>query len=272
MTEEKQHTNFVESNLDELENKSLYIIREAAAQFKNPGILWSVGKDATVMLWLIRKAFLGKVPFPVIHVDTGHKFPEMYAMRDQYAKTWNLNLKIEQAEFVADPTQHRERCGEIKANALRAAIQKNNFDAIFVGIRRDEHVLRTKERFFSPRDKEFKWDYKDQPTEMWGLLNNTLQDGEHMRVHPILDWNELDVWRYIQKENIPVNPLYYSNNGYRYRSLGCVPCTKPNPSAAATVAAIIEELKTTTTSERSGRLSAREQTFVMQKLRSLGYF
>ncbi len=270
--EGKKQINFVEANLEELENKSLYVIREAAAQFKNIGILWSMGKDATTMLWMIRKAFLGKIPFTVLHVDTGHKFKEMYAMRDRYAKEWGLKLVVEQAEFVEDPDKHRERCGEIKANALRAAIQKHKFDAIFVGIRRDEHVLRTKERFFSPRDKEFKWDYKEQPLGMWGLLNDTLEEGEHMRIHPLLDWNELDLWRYIKKENIPINELYLSKGGYRYRSLGCVPCTRPVPSEAKDVDEIIAELRTTEFSERSGRLSAREQTEVMQKLRALGYF
>jgi sulfate adenylyltransferase subunit 2 len=270
--EERKHINFVEGDLNELENKSLYIIREAAAQFKNIGILWSMGKDATVMLWLIRKAFLGKVPFKVVHVDTGHKFPAMYAMRDKYKEEWNLNLDVEKSRFVEDPDEHREQCGEIKATALKKAIQKHNFDAIFVGIRRDEHVLRTKERFFSPRDKEFKWDHTEQPTEMWGLLNNNLEEGEHMRVHPLLDWNELDLWRYIKRENIPINPLYFSKDGYRYRSLGCMPCTKPIPSTANNVDEMIEELKTTEYSERSGRLSNREKTFVMQRLRGLGYF
>ena len=268
----EQKNKFVEMNLDELENKSFYVIREAAAQFKNVGILWSMGKDATVMLWMIRKAFLGKVPFKVIHVDTGHKFPEMYETRDKYAKEWNLNLDIEKAEYVADPEKHRERCGEIKANAVKEAVSKHKFDAIFVGIRRDEHVLRTKERYYSPRDKNFQWDYQNQPAEMWGILNNILEEGEHMRIHPLLDWNELDIWRYIKKESIPVNSLYFSKSGNRYRSLGCVPCTKPVPSNASNVDEIIDELKTTEFSERSGRLSAREQTYIMQKLRALGYF
>ena len=269
---ETEKKNFVKGDLEELERKSLYVIREAAAQFKNPGILWSVGKDATVMLYMIRKAFHKKIPFKIVHLDTGHKFPEMYEMRDKLAKEWGFKVIVEKARYVEDPEQHRAECGEIKAEGVKDIIKKHNFDAIFVGIRRDEHVLRTKERFFSPRDKNFKWDYKEQPTEMWSLLNNTLQDGEHMRVHPLLDWNEYDLWRYIKKENIPVNPLYFSEEGHRHRSLGCVPCTKATPSDAADVDAIIKELQVTDYSERSGRKSKREETHVMQKLRALGYF
>tara|TARA_Y100000310_G_C20670869_1_gene810209 strand:+ start:119 stop:913 length:795 start_codon:yes stop_codon:yes gene_type:complete len=261
-----------ERNIEELENKSIYIIREAAAQFKNLGILWSMGKDATVLLYLIRKAFLGKVPFTVVHIDTGHKFPEMYAMRDKYKEDWNLNLIVENARYVKDPDLHREQCGEIKAEAIRATIKKNSFDAIFVGIRKDEHVLRNKERIFSPRDIQFKWNYTSAPLEMWDTFNNALQPGEHMRIHPLLNWSEVDIWKYIEKENIPVNPLYFSKKGERFRSLGCIPCTKSFSSTASNIGEIIEELKVSQSSERGGRLSSREQLEVMQRLRAMGYF
>ena len=262
--------------LEELENKSLHIIREASTQFKNIAALWSCGKDSTTLLWLCRKAFFGKVPFPVIHIDTGYKFPEMYKFRDRIAKEWGLKLLIAKNEEAINkgvsPKDGRfECCTQLKTLALKQLLEKYKFNAIFLAIRRDEHGIRAKERYFSPRDKNFRWDYKNQPPEIWDLFKGIFEDGVHVRVHPILDWTEFDVWKFIQKENIPVNPLYFAKNGKRYRSLGCMPCTKPIDSDADTIEKIIEELKTTTIPERSGRDQDKEKAYMMQKLRALGY-
>lgn len=209
-------------DLVELENEALHIIREAASQFKNPACMWSVGKDSTVTVHLLRKAFFGKMPFPVIHIDTGKKFPEMYKFRDSLAKEWGLNLLIaknnEEIEKGMGPEKGNfECCTALKTEALKQLLDKHKFDALFLAIRRDEHGVRAKERFFSPRDSDFKWNYKDQPPEMWDLFKSLAKDDEHTRVHPILEWTELDVWNYIEKENIPVNPLYFAKDGKRYR-------------------------------------------------------
>ena len=263
--------------LKELENKSINIIREAATQFKKPAILWSIGKDSTTILYLVRKAFFGKVPFPVVHIDTGHKFPEMYTFRDELAKKWNLNLIVAKNEaaiqrgVICSPGNTEECAVELKTNALKMAMERYGFDALFVGIRRDEHGIRAKERFFSPRDKKFQWDYKNQPPEMWDMFKGMFEDGTHFRIHPILHWTELNIWEYTKQENIPINPLYFAKNGKRYRSLGCMPSTHPVESDADTIDKIIAELKTTKTPERAGRSLDKEKAYMMQKLRALGY-
>jgi len=268
------------SDLEKLENEALHIIREAASQFKNPACMWSVGKDSTTVVHLIRKAFFGKIPFPVIHIDTGRKFPEMYAFRDNLVKEWGLNLLVtknhQAIEQGIGPKKGKfECCTQLKTNALKQLLEKHKFDALFLAIRRDEHGVRAKERFFSPRDSNFKWNYKDQPPEMWDLFKNLSKEDEHTRVHPILEWTELDVWKYMQKENLPVNPLYFAKNingnWLRYRSLGCIPCTSPIPSTASNIQEIIKELQTTNISERSGRSQDKEKDHMMQKLRALGY-
>jgi len=179
------------SHLEELENRSIAIIREAKAQFKNLAILWSTGKDSTTSLWLCKKAFFGKIPFPVIHIDTGYKFPEMYKFRDTIAKDWGFNLVIARNEEAIrkemSPDKGRfECCTQLKTEALKELIKREKFDALILSIRRDEHGIRGKERYFSPRDEEFKWDYKNQPAEMWDLYVKPAEDYSHMRVHPIL--------------------------------------------------------------------------------------
>lgn len=263
--------------LDELESKSIYILREAYSRFKHIASLWSIGKDSTTLLWLCRKAFPGKLPFPALHIDTGHKFPEMYEFKNRIAKEWKLNVLTVRNEeaiergVVCAPGNTYECSTELKTNALKAALSKHGFDALLVGIRRDEHAVRGKERHFSPRDKDFRWNYADQPAEVWDLYGTELGENSHMRVHPLLHWTELDVWKYIQREGIPVNGLYFARNGKRYRSLGCAPSTFPVESKASNVDEIVEELKTTKVPERIGRSLDKETEYMMQKLRSLGY-
>jgi len=260
----------IEQNLKELEEKGIYILREANARFKNIAVLWSMGKDSTAMLYLIRKAFLGKVPFPVIHIDNGIDFPESYKFRDELAKKWHLNLIVAKSEIKPEISGF-SCCGANKTEALKKVLKDHKFDALIVSIRRDEHSVRAKERIFSPRDKNFKWNYKDQPAELWDDYSSKIENEGHVRIHPLLDWNEIDIWNYIKKEHIPVNPLYFSRNGFRYRSLGCTHCTVPIKSSAKTIDDIIKELKVTTIEERAGREQDKEKEYVMQKLRALGY-
>jgi len=265
------------SHLDELENKSIFIIREAYANFKNMALLWSIGKDSTTLLWLCRKAFYGKIPFPVVHIDTTFKFPEMYTFRDKYAKEFNLNLIVAKNEEALKKGMSYDKYDaltvntELKTNALKQVITKNKFKAVLVGIRRDEHAIRAKERVFSPRSQDFLWAYKNQPVELWSYFKTNTVEDDHIRVHPLLHWTELDIWEYAKRENIPINELYFAKNGKRYRSLGCVPITTPVISNADDIDKIIEEIKTTKVSERSGRAQDKEQAYAMQKLRSLGY-
>ena len=262
--------------LDELESQSIYIIREAYHHYKNLAILWSIGKDSTALLWLVKKAFFGEVPFPVIHIDTTYKFPEMYAFRDKWAKEWNLNLIVarneEEIKNGMNPDKGRLACcTALKTNALKMALDQYGLDAILLGIRRDEHGIRAKERFFSPRDKDFQWNFWSQPPELWDHYKSRPEDDTHLRVHPILSWREQDIWDYIRRENFPTNELYFAKEGKRYRSLGCTVCCNPVDSEAATIDDIVEELSTTTTRERAGRAQDKESSYMMQKLRSLGY-
>ncbi len=262
-------------HLTALENRSIYIIREAYYRFKKIAMLWSIGKDSTTLLWLVRKAFFGRIPFPVVHIDTGYKFPEMIEWRDRYAKTWHLNLIIGRNEEAIKkgitPEDKLSCCNELKTKALKQIISKNKFKALLLGIRRDEHGIRAKERVFSPRDINFRWDYKNQPPELWDYYKSNQDDEEHIRVHPLLDWTELDVWEYIKRERIPIVPLYFARNGKRYRSIGCKCCCSPIDSNADDINKIIEELKKTDISERAGRAQDKETVYMMQKLRSLGY-
>ncbi len=253
-----------------LEEKSIYILREAKQKFKNVAALWSMGKDSTTMLALARKAFLGKVPFPVIHIDNGIDFPETYAFREYLAKKWKLNLIVAYSDIRPDSVGSA-CCGQNKPDTLKKVMKWHDFDALIVSIRRDEHGIRAKERYMSERDQNFKWDYKNQKAELWDDYASKLEDGSHVRVHPLLDWNEVDVWSYIKKEKIPVNPLYFSRNGFRYRSLGCTHCTIPVKSNARNVDDIVKELETTKIEERSGRSMDKEREHVMQRLRALGY-
>jgi len=265
-----------QSKLAALENRSIYLIREAYAHFRNMAMLWSIGKDSTALLWLTRKAFLGRIPFPVLHIDTGHKFPEIYAFRDEYAKKWDLDLHIVRNEEalaagVSPATGKLACCAALKTDALKQAMLRFKFQALLLGIRRDEHGIRAKERHFSPRDEGFHWDYRNQPPELWDQYKSQTEDDTHIRVHPLLHWREVDVWDYVRRENIPITGLYFAENGKRYRSIGCHTCCASVPSTAATLDDIITELKTTRIAERSGRAQDKESAYTMQKLRSLGY-
>ncbi|MDE1851660.1 MAG: sulfate adenylyltransferase subunit CysD [Candidatus Micrarchaeota archaeon] len=260
----------IQQDLKELEERSIYIIREATTKFDNVAALWSMGKDSTTMIALARKAFLGKVPFPVIHIDNGVDFPETYKFRQELAKKWKLNLIVAESEIKPEMSGFA-CCGENKTVALKKVMKDHGFDALIVSIRRDEHGIRAKERYMSPRDKEFKWDFKNQPAEIWDDYSSKLDAKGHVRIHPLLDWNEVDIWGYIKKEKIPINPLYYSRNGLRYRSLGCTHCTVPIKSKAKTIDDIIKELVVTKVEERSGREQDKEKIYVMEKLRALGY-
>ena len=262
--------------LDELENRSVYIIREAFYRFPRIAMLWSIGKDSTALLWMARKAFFYEVPFPIIHIDTSYKFPEIYEYRDRYAKEWGLKLLISRNQKALDEGMNNKKgvlncCGALKTDGLKLAIHQNQLQAVFLGIRRDEHGIRAKERYFSPRDENFQWNYKDQPTELWDLFKSGISQDKHFRVHPLLHWTEIDIWRYIEREKIPMVDLYFAKQGKRYRSIGCAPCCTPMDSRADNVQKIIKELEKTNISERSGRAQDKEDSFTMQKLRSLGY-
>lgn len=273
------------NHLDKLESRSIHIIREAYSQFPNLCMLWSIGKDSTVLLWLTRKAFFGHVPFPLMHIDTHYKIPEMIAYRDRLAREWKLDMIYgENAEALAAkatfPDGNVSRiqcCKNLKTEALRNALGGNSvryrmnhatgeyepdkstdpFTGVIVGARSDEEGSRSKERYFSPRDKNSDWDIADQPPELWNQYKTEFASGTHVRVHPLLDWTELDVWEYILREGVPVVSLYFDDgSGHRYRSLGCAPCTKPVESTAKNVADIVVELregKFANIAERSGR-------------------
>lgn len=279
------------SKIKELEGKSIFIIREVYNRLRNPALLWSMGKDSTVLLWLCRKAFYNEIPFPVLHIDTGFKFKEIYEFREKYTKKWNFDLRIiHDAHTTTSPNSNKFACCNVrKTESLKQFVHDNDFKALIVGIRRDEHGIRNKERYFSPRDKEFKWnlvkpkDVKNegdspfvalQDAEMagWNIFATDFGDEtDHVRIHPLLHWTELDIWEYIQQEKIPFINLYLAKNGKRYRSIGCEPCCKPIESKADTVEKIIEELKTSHILERSGRDQDKEDEYNMQRLRSLGY-
>ncbi len=260
----------IKQDLNKLEERSIYVMREAKSNFKKVAALWSMGKDSTTMLALARQAFHGKVPFPVIHIDNGIDFPETYEFRERLAKKWNLDLIVEKSEIKPEMSGFA-CCGANKTVALRKVLDRYGFDALIVSIRRDEHGIRAKERVFSPRDKNFKWNYKNQVAEIWGDYSSEKEADGHVRVHPLLDWNEVDIWNYIKREKVPMNPLYFSRDGYRYRSLGCTHCTTPVKSGAADINHIIRELEKTKIEERQGRDQDKEKAFVMEKLRALGY-
>ncbi len=262
------------NHLDALEAESIYILREAFAKLDRLAILWSLGKDSNVVLWLARKAFFGHVPFPVLHVDTGKKFPEMYAFRDRYAKEWGLNFIAEPCPPIeaVDPTlPPAARSAARKTLGLKQALEKHGFEGLILGIRRDEEALRAKERYFSPRGADNSWDMKDQPPEFWNQYMTDFPPGTHVRVHPILHWREVDIWRYTKRENIPVIDLYFARDGKRYRSLGDRDITFPVASEARTIDEIIRELETTKVPERAGRALDHETEDAFERLRAAGY-
>lgn len=291
------------SHLDELESKSVHILREAYASFKNLGMLWSIGKDSTVLLWLARKAFFGHVPMPLIHIDTNFKIPEMIEYRDNLAKEWHLDMiygqnkeALEKGETFPDNKVSRiQCCKNLKADALKNTlngewlryrlnhntgvydIDKNTeaYTGVIVGVRADEEGSRSKERYFSPRNEHNDWAVSEQPPEFWNQYKTDFAPGTHVRIHPLLDWTELDIWEYIHRENIPMVSLYFDQgDGKRYRSLGCYPCTKPVDSTAKNVQEVIEELKTgkfANIAERSGREQDKEDGGGLEDLRKDGY-
>jgi len=290
-------------NLAKLEAKSVYILREAYREFKNLCMLWSIGKDSTVLLWLARKAFFGHVPLPLVHIDTHFKIPSMIEYRDRLAREWRLNMVYgENAEALAAketfPDGKVDRltcCRNLKSEALKRTLSgewpryrfhqeslsyqldtnREPYTGVIAGVRADEEGSRSKERYFSPRDSDNEWDVGDQPPELWNQFKTDFAPGTHVRIHPLLDWTELNIWEYIERENIPVVPLYFDQgDGQRYRSLGCWPCTKPINSTARTVAEIIGELSSgrlTNIAERSGREQDKEDGGGLETLRREGY-
>jgi sulfate adenylyltransferase subunit 2 len=262
-------------HLRALEDQSVYILREAYKHFDDLAMLWSMGKDSTVLLWLARKAFFGHVPFPLVHIDTGYEMPALIEYRDRLCREWRLNLVVGQNQAALAGGMGPE-CGRVtcctamKIEALKQTIAAHRWTAVILGIRADEEGTRAKERYFSLRDKHGEWDFRDQPPELWDQFNTTFPVGAHVRVHPLLDWTELNIWEYLELEQIPLPPLYFDQgNGTRYRSLGCVPCTSTVKSRASTIPQIIAELRTTTIAERSGR--AQDEGRGMEMLRKLGH-
>ncbi len=260
--------------LDQLESQSIYILREAYSRLRPLAMLWSIGKDSNTMIWLAKKAFFGRVPFPVLHVDTGQKFPEMYAFRERYAREWDLDLlKVDCPPLEAiDPSlPPAARAAARKTEGLRDAIARYGWKGVIAGIRRDEQATRAKERVFSPRGRDGQWDFRNQPPEFWDQFTTDLPPGAHIRVHPLLHWTELDIWRYVERENIPVVELYFARGGRRYRSLGDRDITNPIASNAATIAEIVAELETSRAPERGGRAMDHEREDAFERLRAAGY-
>lgn len=290
-------------HLDQLEARSVHIFREAYANFKSLCMLWSIGKDSTVLLWLARKAFYGHVPFPLVHIDTSFKIPEMIQYRDRLAAEWNLNLIYgqnlqalqEKRTFPDGAIDRIACCGALKTEALKKTlsgewprwkfnhakkayeVDKNSepYTGVIVGARADEEGSRSKERYFSPRNQQSTWDVGDQPPEFWNQYKTDFAPGTHLRIHPLLDWTELNIWEYIEREAIPTVSLYYDHGtGIRYRSLGCGPCTKPVESTSRNVQEIIAELKTgkfANIAERAGRAQDKDDGGGLETLRRDGY-
>jgi sulfate adenylyltransferase subunit 2 len=295
------------NHLRVLEAESIYILREAAAEFVRPVMLYSIGKDSSVMVRLAQKAFYpGPIPFPLLHIDTSYKFPEMIAFRDAYAKELGVNLIVHQnrdaLEKGANPQSlgTQNCCGLLKTRSLLDALAEGGFDAAFGGARRDEEKSRAKERVYSFRDAAGQWDPKNQRPELWSLYNSRLRKGESIRVFPLSNWTELDIWLYIHAEKIPIVPLYfaadrnvirregslivaYENTPMlpgekiervrcRMRSLGCMPCTGAIRSDAATVPEIVEELLSFRRSERENRVIDHDEEGSMEVKKKEGYF
>lgn len=302
------------SYLRQLESESIYIMREVAAAFKNPVMLYSAGKDSSVMVRLAQKAFHpGKIPFPLMHVDTGFKFPEMYAFRDAFCRTIDVTLIVERNEEWIAKGCHPltmgvdKCCSYLKTGALLTALNKHGFDAALGGARREEEKSRAKERVFSLRDRFGQWDPKNQRPELWDLYNTRINEGESVRVFPLSNWTEQDIWQYIKIEAIPIVPIYFAverqvirrkgiliplsscsvGDGAasplaggeepetvlcRFRSLGCIPCTGAIPSAANTIDEIIGEVRAARKSERENRVIDLTSDSSMEQKKKEGYF
>ncbi len=284
------------SRLAELESQSVYILREAYKHFRSLCMLWSIGKDSTVMLWLARKAFLGHVPFPLVHIDTSYKIPEMIEYRDRLAREWGLEMVVGQNRAALASGMGPEHgrltcCAALKTEALKHTLDGSwprlrmdasgqyreeiggaPFTGVIVGARADEEGSRSKERYFSPRTESSDWDVADQPPELWNQYKTEFAPGTHVRIHPLLDWTEINIWEYIEAEKIPIIDLYFDRGqGSRYRSLGCAPCTGSIESRCTSATEIVVELRATTTPERAGRAQDQEDTYAMEKLRRDGY-
>ena len=301
-------TQYTLSNLRELEAEAIHIIREVAAEFENPVMLYSIGKDSSVMVRLAEKAFApGKVPFPMMHIDSKWKFREMTEFRDKYAKEngWNLIVHYNKKGFEQGigPFTHGSKVHTdvMKTQALLEGLSTYGFDAAFGGARRDEEKSRAKERIYSFRDKYHQWDPKNQRPELWDIFNAKVHKGESIRVFPISNWTELDIWQYIRLENIPIVPLYFAKERpvvnvdgnlilvdddrmpkelaakaemkkVRFRTLGCYPLTGAIESEADTIEKIVEEMMTVTVSERTTRVIDFDQEASMEQKKREGYF
>lgn len=296
------------THLQQLEAESIQIIREVAAEFENPVMLYSIGKDSSVLLHLARKAFYpGKIPFPLLHVDTDWKFREMIEFRDRLAKEYDFELIVHKnpegiavgvGPFTHGSSKHTDI---MKTQGLKQALDKYGFDAAFGGARRDEEKSRAKERVYSFRDKNHRWDPKNQRPELWSNYNGQVNPGESIRVFPLSNWTELDIWQYIYQENIEIVPLYLSDKrpvverdgllimvddermplregeepelrSVRFRTLGCYPLTGAVESEANTLTGIIEEMLLSTSSEREGRAIDHDSSGSMEKKKREGYF
>ncbi|MBS7326725.1 MAG: sulfate adenylyltransferase subunit CysD [Thiopseudomonas sp.] len=300
------------THLKQLEAESIHIIREVAAEFDNPVMLYSIGKDSAVMLHLARKAFYpGKLPFPVMHVDTRWKFQEMYSFRDRMVQDYELDLLThinpdgiaqDINPFVHGSAKHTD---VMKTEGLKQALDKHGFDAAFGGARRDEEKSRAKERVYSFRDSKHRWDPKNQRPELWNIYNGKIDKGESIRVFPLSNWTELDIWQYIYLEGIPIVPLYFAaerevierdgtlilidderilehlseeeksrivKKSVRFRTLGCYPLTGAVESTASTLPEIIQEMLLTRTSERQGRVIDHDGAGSMEEKKRQGYF
>jgi sulfate adenylyltransferase subunit 2 len=296
------------THLQKLEAESIHIMREVAAEFDNPVMLYSVGKDSAVLLHLARKAFApGKIPFPLLHVDTDWKFKEMIEFRDQMAAEHGFELLVHKNQDGIDmgvgPFTHgsAKHTDIMKTQGLKQALDKYGFDAAFGGARRDEEKSRAKERVYSFRDKNHRWDPKSQRPELWNVYNGKVNKGESIRVFPLSNWTELDIWQYIYLEGIKIVPLYLAEKrpvverdgslimvdddrmpiaddeevmmkNVRFRTLGCYPLTGAVESTAATLPEIIQEMLLTKTSERQGRVIDHDSSGSMEKKKMEGYF
>ncbi|WP_119306337.1 sulfate adenylyltransferase subunit CysD [Cohaesibacter haloalkalitolerans] len=296
------------THLKALEHESIHIIREVASEFKNPVMLYSIGKDSAVMLHLARKAFYpSRLPFPLMHVDTTWKFREMITFRDRMVKEYDLDLIVHTNEEGrannVNPFTHGSSLYTqiMKTDALKQALTAHKFDAAFGGARRDEEKSRAKERIFSFRTENHSWDPKNQRPELWNIFNTRIKPGESIRVFPLSNWTEQDIWQYIMLENIPIVPLYFAkerpvvkrdgtwimvdddrlplNEGevpemkmVRFRTLGCYPLTGAVESSASTLEEIFEEMLIARTSEREGRMIDHDDTASMEKKKREGYF